>query len=175
MSERATQGASVVGEGAKRWTDPAVDAVCGRFAPFWPLDAMVATNPYLGFVGQHFDAAAEYHRRIVGRAMTMRREWFREQIAAARIVDDDLQEALARSGSHLDLAALRDAVEEPVPLAMPQLLYSNMRDGRYRPSHSGYVVQQISQFCAAYYDRAKPSGPCRASAKACMGPGGTTP
>jgi hypothetical protein len=152
MSERATQGASVVGEGAKRWTDPAVDAVCGRFAPFWPLDAMVATNPYLGFVGQHFDAAAEYYRRIVGRPMTMRRDWFREQIGAGRITDADLQEALARSGSDLDLAGLRDAAEDPVPLALPQLLYSHMRDGRYRPSHSGYVVQQTSQFCAAYYD-----------------------
>ena len=43
-------------------------------------------------------------------------------------------------------------MDEHVAVAIPQLLYSHMRDGRYRPSHSGYVVQQISQFCAAYYD-----------------------
>jgi hypothetical protein len=152
MNDQVTQGAAGAAQDAGCWTDPAVDAVCGRFAPFWPLDAMVATNPYLGFVEQHFDAAAEYHRRIVGRPMTMRRDWFLEQIAAGRITDADLEEALARSGSHLDLAGLRAAVEEPVPLALPQLLYSHMRDGRYRPSHSGYVVQQTSQFCAAYYD-----------------------
>ncbi|MGB5466369.1 MAG: putative inorganic carbon transporter subunit DabA, partial [Sedimenticolaceae bacterium] len=152
MSDQLTQDAAVAAGQAERWTDPAVDAVCGRFAPFWPLDAMVATNPYLGFVGQHFDAAAEYHRRIIGRPMTMNRDWFREQIAGGRISDADLEEALARSGSDLDLAGLRAAVEEPVPLAIPQLLYSHMRDGRYRPSHSGYVVQQTSQFCAAYYD-----------------------
>lgn len=152
MNDQVTRGAAVAARQAGRWTDPAVDAVCARFAPFWPLDAMVATNPYLGFVGQPFEAAAEYHRRIVGRPMTMRREWFREQIAAGRITDADLEEALARSGSDLDLAGLRAAVEEPVPLAIPQLLYSRMRDGRYRPSHSAYVVQQTSQFCAAYYD-----------------------
>jgi hypothetical protein len=147
-----TQDAAVAAGQPERWTDAAVDAVCGRFAPFWPLDAMVATNPYLGFVGQHFDAAAEYHRRIIGRPMTMNRDWFREQIAAGRISDADLQEALARSGSDMDLAALKAAVDEPVVLAIPQLLYSHMRDGRFRPSHSGYVVQQTSQFCAAYFD-----------------------
>lgn len=132
--------------------DAAVDAVCGRFAPFWPLDAMVATNPYLGFVNWHFDAAAEYHRRIAGRPMTMRREWFREQMAAGHITDADLQAALARSTTELDLTGLKAAMAEPVPVALPQLLYSRMRDGRYRPSHSGYVVQQTSQFCSAYYD-----------------------
>ena len=152
MNDGTEQDAVVAAGQSGRWTDPAVDAVCGRFAPFWPLDAMVATNPYLGFVGQHFDAAAEYRRRIVGRPMTMPRDWFREQIAAGRISDADLEEALVRSGSELGLAGLRTAVEEPVPLAIPQLLYSNMRDGRYRPSHSGYVAQQTSQFCAAYYD-----------------------
>ncbi len=152
MNDQVTQGAALAAQQAGRWTDPAVDAVCARFAPFWPLDAMVATNPYLGFVSQPFDAAAEYHRRIVGRPMTMRREWFREQIVAGRITDADLEEALTRSGSDLDLAGLRAAVEEPVPLAIPQLLYSRMRDGRYRPSHSAYVVQQTSQFCAAYFD-----------------------
>ncbi|MEE4174466.1 MAG: DUF2309 domain-containing protein [Xanthomonadales bacterium] len=152
MTDRVTQETAVTAAPSERWTDAAVDAVCERFAPFWPLDAMVATNPYLGFVGQHFDSAAEYHRRIIGRPMTMNREWFREQIAAGRITDEDLQEALLRSGADLDLAALKNAVAEPVALAIPQLLYSHMRDGRYRPSHSGYVVQQTSQFCAAYYD-----------------------
>ena len=146
------QGAVAAEAQAGRWTDAAVDAVCARFAPFWPLDAMVATNPYLGFVGQHFDTAAEYHRRIIGRPMTMNREWFREQIATGRITDADLQEALDRGGSDMDLAGLKTAVEEPIVLAIPQLLYSHMRDGRFRPSHSGYVVQQTSQFCAAYYD-----------------------
>ncbi|MDZ7751743.1 MAG: DUF2309 domain-containing protein [Gammaproteobacteria bacterium] len=152
MNEQMTPSAAVAADEARRWTDAAVDTVCERFAPFWPLDAMVATNPYLGFVGRHFDDAAEYHRRIVGRPMTMGRALIKERIAAGHITDADLQEALARAGSSLDLAALRTAVEEPVAVAIPQLLYSNMRDGRYRPSHSAYVVQQTSQFCAAYYD-----------------------
>lgn len=127
------------------WTDPVVDTVCERFAPFWPLESMVATNPYLGFVERQFDAAAEYNRRIVGRPMTMNRDWFLEQVASGRITDADLEEALGRSNSPMDLAGLKLAMDAPAPLAIPQLLYSNMRDGRYRPSHSGYVVQQISQ------------------------------
>jgi len=152
MTDQKTRNPAPGTSSPSRWTDSAVDSVCARFAPFWPLDAMVATNPYLGFVGQSFSSAAEYHRRIIGRPMTMNREWFNEQLGSGRITDADLEEALTRSGSDMDLATLRARVDEPVPLALPQLLYSNMRDGRYRPSHSGYVVQQTSQFCAAYYD-----------------------
>lgn len=152
MSEQQTMDTAAVKDRAGRWTDEAVDRVCARFAPFWPLDAMVATNPYLGFVGQHFDSAAEYLRRIAGQPMTMPREWFREQIDAGRIAEDDMAEALASSGSKLDMAGLRAEIEQPVDVAVPQLLYSHMRDGRYRPSHSGYVVQQTSQFCAAWFD-----------------------
>ena len=117
MTDQIAQEAAVAAGQTERWTDPAVDAVCGRFAPFWPLDAMVATNPYLGFVGQHFAAAAEYHRRIIGRPMTMNRDWFREQIAAGRITDTDLEESLARSDSEMDLAGLRAAVDEHVAVA----------------------------------------------------------
>jgi uncharacterized protein YbcC (UPF0753/DUF2309 family) len=153
MSDQTTMEKAPAAAGSTRWTDTAVDAVCERFAPFWPLDSMVATNPYLGFVGQSFASAAEYHRRIIGRPMTMNRDWFREQLAEGRITDDDLDAALAQSDSELDLDQLKVAIREPVALAIPQLLYSHIRDGRYRPSHSGYVVQQTSQFCAAYYDQ----------------------
>mgnify|MGYP000727107807 CR=1 FL=1 len=100
MTEPAPSTASHDG----RWTDQAVDAVCGRFAPFWPLDAMVATNPYLGFVGQTFSATAEYHRRVVGRPMTMRRDWFREQIAAGRITDADLANRVTIVGGDFERA-----------------------------------------------------------------------
>ena len=37
---------------------PVIDAACGRIAPAWPLDRMIAVNPYWGFVDRPIEAAA---------------------------------------------------------------------------------------------------------------------
>ncbi|MFA9460712.1 YbcC family protein [Thiohalorhabdus methylotrophus] len=132
--------------------DRAVDAVCDRIPPFWPLDAMVATNPYLGFVDWEFDEAAEYQLRVVGRPLTMDRRWLARQLDNGRITDADLAEAGARMGSDLEPSDVRAAAAGPAPPAARFLLYSDLLDERYRPRYSRYVIQQISSFCAAYYD-----------------------
>ncbi|HKL77860.1 MAG TPA: putative inorganic carbon transporter subunit DabA, partial [Gammaproteobacteria bacterium] len=132
--------------------DRAVATVCDRIPPFWPLDAMVATNPYLGFVGWDFDQAAEYQLRVLGRPMTMDRGWLVRQWQRGRITEADLAEARQAMGSELTLAEVRAAVTEPSPPSTRYLLYSDLLDERYRPRHSRYVIQQISQFCSAYYD-----------------------
>ena len=133
-------------------TDRAVDVVCDRIPPFWPLDAMVATNPYLGFVGWDFRDAAEYQLRVLGRPMTMDRRWLARQLENGRITEADLEEACHRAGRDLTPADLRAAAAEPAPPSTRFLLYSDLLDERYRPRHSRYVIQQISQFCSAYYD-----------------------
>ncbi|KPV39236.1 hypothetical protein AN478_13285 [Thiohalorhabdus denitrificans] len=132
--------------------DRAVDAVCDRIPPFWPLDAMVATNPYLGFVDWPFDDAAEYQLRVLGRPLTMDRRWLARQLDNGRITDTDLAEAGKRMGSDLEPADVRAAAANPAPPATRFMLYSDLLDERYRPRYSRYVIQQISSFCAAYYD-----------------------
>ena len=133
--------------------NPVIDAVCERIPPFWPLDAMVATNPYLGYVERPFEQAAEYQLRILGRRMTAQRAWYRQQFEAGRITRADLQQALEEGTSGLDTDALVAMLQEPEPVACAPLLYSSLLDERYRPAQSRYVVQQISQFCAAWYDQ----------------------
>jgi hypothetical protein len=140
------------GQATAAGIDRAVDAVCERIPPFWPLDAMVATNPYLGFVGWDFDQAAEYQLRVLGRPLTMDRRWLVRQLESGRITDADLAEASDRMGSGLEPEDVRAAAAQPAPPAARLLLYSDLLDERYRPRYSRYVIQQISSFCAAYYD-----------------------
>ncbi|BCO30153.1 UPF0753 protein [Thiohalobacter sp. COW1] len=130
-----------------------IEAVCERIPPFWPLDAMVATNPYLGYVQHPFEQAAEYQLRILGRRMTAERAWFRQQFEAGRITRADLQQALDENTSGITVDEVVAALHEPEPAACAPLLYSSLLDERYRPAQSRYVVQQISQFCAAWYDQ----------------------
>ena len=133
--------------------NPLIDAVCDRIPPFWPLDAMVATNPYLGYVERPFEQATEYHLRILGRRLSAPRDWYRRQCEAGRITPADLQQALVEMDSRLGLEELQHVLREPEPPACAPLLYSSLLDERYRPAQSRYVIQQISQFCAAWYDQ----------------------
>ena len=86
-----------------------IDAACNRIAPVWPLDRFVAVNPFHGLRDQRFEQAAETMRRIAGARMYMPRSYYREQIEAGRITDEDLDAAAARCGSDLSAADLRQA------------------------------------------------------------------
>lgn len=134
------------------WVDQAIAAACAKIPPAWPLDAQVAVNPYLGFSHWHFDDVAEYQQRILGRPMTLGRRWLHAQIQTGRIGDADLAEALARAQSTLTVDQLRVEAARRAPRVPGQMLFVEMLDERYRPAHSEYVVEQISHFCAGYYD-----------------------
>ncbi|MEF8793586.1 YbcC family protein [Thiohalorhabdus sp.] len=139
--------------GAAANIDQAIDTVCNRIPPFWPLDCLVATNPFHGFVDWDFDRAAEYQLRVLGRPLTMDRRWLAQQLASGRISEEDLEQALELAGSELIPEDVRAAANEPEPPATRIMLYADLLDERYRPRFSRYVIQQISGFCGAYYDQ----------------------
>lgn len=140
-------------EDLRQWrVDDAIEAACRRIAPVWPLDAFVAVNPYLGFVDWPFEQAAHDQRRLLGRRMFMDRAWYRDQLAAGRLDDTDLEAAIERAGAERTTQDLRAAIAEAAPMPPAQMLFADMLDERYRPAYSDYVIEQISRFCAAYYD-----------------------
>ena len=132
--------------------DAAMATVVERIQPVWPLDALVATNPFPGLTEGPFVEAARERQRVLGKPTFMSRQWYRRQYQRGRFTDADLAEATVLEGGpgveELKAALVRDA--ERVP---PQLLYAHLLDERYRPGHSRAVVEQISGFCAARYDR----------------------
>ena len=132
--------------------DAAMATVIERIQPVWPLDALVATNPFPGLTEGPFDEAARERQRVLGRPTFMPRRWYHRQYQRGRINDADLAEATTLEGGpgveELKAALVREADRAP-----PQLLYAHLLDERYRPGHSRAVVEQISGFCAARYDR----------------------
>ncbi|WP_462322174.1 putative inorganic carbon transporter subunit DabA, partial [Halochromatium sp.] len=154
-----------------------IDAACNRIAPVWPLDRFVAVNPFHGLRDQRFEQAAETMRRIAGARMYMPRSYYREQIEAGRITDEDLSAAAARCGSDLSAADLRQAAAvdakppsapQSAPLSAPLLasqaapqsapqsaqvpLLTSVLDDLDADDWSSFVVERISHHCAAYFD-----------------------
>ena len=135
----------------------AVDAACARIAPTWPLDQFIAVNPYWGWRSSPASAAAASLGVLAGTVLTMPRSWFRDEWSAGRLTDSLL---VAAAGGDVELAAAARAVlTQPDPDAPIRrlALVTDVRDLASAPrpgqTWSDLVTHQISQHCAAHFDR----------------------
>jgi uncharacterized protein len=138
-----------------------IDAACARIAPTWPLDRFIAVNPYWGWRTSAAPEAAATLGTLAGTSLTMPRDWFRSQYAAGALADADLMAAAAAMGDP-SLADVARAVLEGHPdheaSPIPRMsLATDVADleGTPRPGQtwSDLVTHQISQHCAARFDR----------------------
>ena len=134
-----------------KWRDR-VDAACGRIAPLWPLKNFVAVNPYVGLRDQSFWQAHETLLRVAGTGLCMPRAYYMERLANGRITHDDLQEALRASGSSWDVPAFRQMLERGNRPSPPLPLVADVLGGLDGQDWSSFVVERVSQYCAAYFD-----------------------
>jgi len=135
----------------------AVSSTVDSISPTWPLDRMIAVNPYWGRAQQTFEEAAGELAKIAGSAMTLPMDEYREAWRRGEVTIDDLSLALAeqrsvRSPEQL-IAALGEKHEMPSPLPLLSDSIDRKRDLRLQPAWCDTITHQVSQFCAAYFDR----------------------
>ncbi|MHB1581668.1 MAG: YbcC family protein [Acidithiobacillus sp.] len=130
-----------------------IEGACQRIAPLWPLKHFVAVNPYFGLRDQPFWQADQTLRKMTGEGLTMPRPYYEEQIANGRITQEDLNAALQEMHSIWDVTQLKQAMKQrsasrnvPFPVFADAIFADDHRDW------PGFVVERISQYCAAYFD-----------------------
>ncbi|WP_308389003.1 DUF2309 domain-containing protein [Acidithiobacillus sp. AMEEHan] len=129
------------------------EQVTRRIAPLWPLDSYIAVNPYWGFADRPFAELAAELQGSVGERVIMDRRWYAEQVSAGKLSIEDILRAaedLGLGGDEEDWQAYLQGQIEP-PMRLPLLPELMNRQGH--ASISQYVLEQISHFLAAYYDR----------------------
>lgn len=135
----------------------AVTSAIDSVSPTWPLDRMIAVNPYWGRIQQPFETAAADLARIAGSAMTLPLSEYREAWRRGEITMEDLSPALLESRSEWSPGQLITALEEKHSMPRPLPLLSDSldrnRDLRRQPAWCDTITHQVSQFCAAYFDR----------------------
>ena len=138
-----------------------ITAACHRIAPTWPLDQFIAVNPYWGWRDSSASSAAAMLGALAGTALTMPRSWFRSEWAAGRLTKEHLHAAASAVGD-LELAAmaeevLRQPFDQPQPGIPRMALATDVRDlgsgPRSGQTWTDLVTHQISQHCAAHFDR----------------------
>ncbi len=137
--------------------DAAVDAVCAAIAPNWPLDRMIAVNPYWGMVDNSFENT---HRRLAslgGSSLFMPLSYYREQWQKGEITEADLQGAIDEQGESLTSSSLIEQLERRFPQRYSAPLLSDLldsqRDLSHEPAWCDTITHQVSQFCGAWFDR----------------------
>lgn len=138
----------------------AIEAACGKIAPTWPLDRLIAVNPWWGRIDSPFEAAGERLGRLCGARWHMPLAWYREAWSRGDISAGHLQAALAELGADGDGAsspeAMLEALSEPraeCP-ALPLLseVTTHGEHASRRPDPADAILQQVTQHCASYFD-----------------------
>lgn len=143
--------------------DPAVrahvDAACARIAPAWPLDRLIAVNPYWGWTDRPIMEAAASLGAVAAAPMLMPRQWYRDQRAAGLIPDEFVQRAIDRMGLNWRAAEVLAALDTDAPALPHHPLVSELRDAQRDAAREvlwrDYITQQIGQTCEAYFDAAQ--------------------
>lgn len=145
----------------------AIQAACARVPPLWPLKRFVAVNPFLGLADRSFADACSLVRRSSHGDMLMPADFYRRQIDAGRITDADLQNALNERpegrAHHRSVEALKAALaglpaaNDPVLGYALILTVADVMDRRTGSDWAGWVVEEISKWCAAYFDEGQSS------------------
>ncbi|MGA0602200.1 YbcC family protein [Caulobacter sp. KR2-114] len=146
----------------------AIKQACERIAPLWPLSSFVAVNPFLGFSGLPFASAVRELRRLTGARAVMPRDFYRQALQAGRIEPVDLAAALSEAppGAGLTAERLIRALALDPPAASPVRRIATVADvldklaaGDRQVSRTAFMVDEISKWCAAYFDEGEAAWP----------------
>ncbi|MFN3868142.1 MAG: YbcC family protein [Hyphomicrobiaceae bacterium] len=141
-----------------------IEAALKRIAPVWPLRHFVAVNPFLGFTGETFAATAAKLKSSARTHMLMPRSFYRDALGNGDIDDAALVAAIRcnpKLAAHAgDAAALRSAAagdprapssQAPGVATVAEVL-DTLADGDRHVSLVGFMIDEISSFCATYFD-----------------------
>lgn len=152
----STATAAPAAAGAQDQLAGAVERACARIAPTWPLDRFIAVNPFWGLVGRPLPEVAARLRSLSGAELLMPRAFYRQAYRSGALGDEHLEAALAAAGAREPVDSLRALLDEDEPAVSRRASLAELADALRAPpqtiSWAGLVRQNISQFCAVFFD-----------------------
>lgn len=134
-----------------------------RIAPTWPLDRFIAVNPLWGWRDERVPSVAARLASWSGTRLLMPRAWYRAAWRSGEIRPCDLRRALARGSSLRSEAQLVALLDTDTPTPCPRARVVDVLDAPPDPTRPqawrDYVVQDISAFCAAWFDEGQAKVP----------------
>jgi len=135
-----------------------VDEACQRVAPTWPLDRLIAVNPWWGFIDRPITNAAAELTALNNTRPFMPYSYYRQAWRNGEFGRRHVEAAIAASQETDTADELISALENDESasgwrLQLVSQAVDSDRDLRVAPAWSDFVIQQISQHCAAHFDQ----------------------
>jgi uncharacterized protein YbcC (UPF0753/DUF2309 family) len=134
----------------------AVEIADRAIAPSWPLDRQIAVNPYWSFIDHAFERAAATLQRRVGARFTLPPSEHLRAWRSGEITASALARACAESDASLNPADAVAALQVARPPHSGLPLLSDILGGHAAsaagPRWRDTITQQVSQYCASYFD-----------------------
>lgn len=152
-------------------TREALERACARIAPAWPLDRLIATNPFWGWTEGSVSEAADALAALSGARLTQPRAVYRSALETGRLTTAHLTEAIADLDAPLSVddatRALGRARRRAVPAPRQQMVdvADRDRDLVHEMSWRPFVRDHLSAYCATFFDRGQASAPRPASGR----------
>ncbi len=124
-----------------------------RVAPAWPLDGIVAVNPYAGIQDHTFVQGTTLLRRVAGARSTMTDEQFRARISSEQ-GRRDLEWAIVESGSSLTSERVLHLLNSgQLSVTGPEITtVADVLQNFTGAAWSRFSVEQVGAFLASYFD-----------------------
>lgn len=140
--------------------EAAAARACARIAPAWPLDRLIAVNPFWGMTDRPLTEVAAAVRSVSGARLLMPRAWFARAHGEGRLRDAHLEAALREARSTTTVARLRAAMAHEAdvePRARFVDVVDATRDWERQVTFRDFVASSVSQVCAAHFTGAAAS------------------
>ena len=138
----------------RRIVEASTSAACA-IPPAWPLTSSVAVNPFLGQRGENLFQVSTRLARVAGIKVTMPRSWYQAQIAAGRISDADLGDALLAAPAAYrppDLGALKAFALLPSPAVQALPSVAELAAHASGVDWPAFIADRIGAWAAGYFD-----------------------
>lgn len=140
--------------------DAACQQACRAIAPAWPLDRAIAVNPHWSRIGMPVRQVAARMAVLGGIQVFPSRSYLQQAWEAQRMTPADLHSALAElpaaRAANLSADSCMTELRRELSLPALPLLIDVLDDDPQRHTRLSWrsaVTHQVSQTCAAYFDR----------------------
>ena len=133
-------------------------AAAQNIAPTWPLDQMIAVNPFWPMRHQPIEQVSATLSTLGHAQLLMPKTYYLNHYQSGEITSSALQQAAQEQGVSLDQAALEAFLEQENPIANWHNI-ADLLDHERDPHKMAWrdeITHQISQFCAAHYQQLRP-------------------
>lgn len=144
--------------------EQALERACASVAPTWPLDRLIAVSPFWAMRGERFETVSARLSALADVHCHMPPSHYLDRWQQGEITEQHLTQAAERlgyRGSHKNLLSVVKELSRLPHWHNISDLVDARRDRQHKMAWRDEITQQISQFCAAYFQDNGPLNPQR--------------